>query len=606
MANPLAGRETPRAALLVLFLASGCAALIYEIVWFQQLCLVLGASSVSLAILLACFMAGMGIGSVALPRCVPMTVHPLRAYAAIEALVAVCGLALLWLMPTIGAVYCRVGFSGTNDLFARSLVAIASMLVPTALMGATLPAVGRLVRSDPSGAAWLGWCYAANLVGGMFGCLLCGLYLLRVYDVSVATYWAVSLNASVAAIAFTMSRISGSRIRVSRMGVERLTVPHAGSTIVAERACVANLNRAGHPSSVDLRVTYLVIAISGMTALGAEIIWTRHLGLLLGPTVYTFSIILAIFLMGLGVGGGFGAWLGHRVRSPRIALAMTQIGLLLAIPYAAFMIVNVVPNLLVLRGTDELFTVRVTRDILRTMVTILPATCLWGASFPLAAAVVIGAGREPGRLIGGLSASNTLGAITGALFVGLYGISLGAQSVQQGLTVASGCAGMLMLGLAMWHHWRGTHPLTAPDRFAIWRDAAAGMAVLTAMLSACLLAVHHVAVTPDSLLADGRLMNRCHDRAGFLYVAEGLDSPIVVSDLDDGTRCFHVSGKIEASTRERDVRTQRLLGHLPALAHPHPEKSPGDRLWLGNDRRNVFVLSVSRRNRHLRNGGAGH
>ncbi|WP_010587944.1 fused MFS/spermidine synthase [Schlesneria paludicola] len=571
-------RETPRAAaLLFLFLVSGCAALIYEIVWFQQLCLVLGATSVSLAILLACFMGGMGLGSFAYPRCISPTVHPLRAYATIEALVAGCGLAILWIMPIVSATYCRGSYSGSNDLLARSLVAIVTMLVPTALMGATLPALGRFVRSDPSGAAWLGWYYAANLVGGMIGCLLSGLYLLRQYDVYVATSVAVVMNVAVAVIGMALSWRwpRTSVVGVSAQHPQSLREPQENALQAKEASALARstgIIRRTACSPTDLIATHFVVAVSGLTALGGEVIWTRHLGLLLGPTVYTFSIILAVFLFGLGLGGACGAWLGRRVRSPTWALAMTQLGLLLAIPYAAFMIVNVVPYWLVLRGTDEFFTVRVTRDILRTLVAIVPATCLWGASFPLAVAVVVGRNRETGRLIGGLSATHTFGAITGALLVGLYGVSWGAQSVQQGLTLASGCSGVLMLTLIVWRNGREAWLQTASNHVAFWRDTAAGLASLTAVFAVGSYAVQHVAPTPNSLLADGRWMSRFNDRAAFRFVAEGLDSPIVVSDLVDGTRCFHVAGKIEASTRERDVRTQRLLGHLPALAHPEPKK----------------------------------
>lgn len=567
-------RETPRVAvLLFLFLASGCAALIYEIVWFQQLCLVLGATSVSLAILLACFMAGMGLGSFAFPRCIPSLVHPLRAFALIEALVAGCGLTLLWLLPIIGATYCRGAYSGSGDLVARSLVAISTMLVPTALMGATLPAVARFVQSHPSGAAWLGRCYASNLVGGMVGCLLCGLYLLRQYDVYVATYAAVAINLSVALIALAISW-KWSHVPVGSESTSHLSndPKRQVDTLKTSNHRTSWWNRHSDGSSLDLIVTHLVVAVSGLTALGAEVVWTRQLGLLLGPTVYTFSIILSVFLLGLGLGGVLGAWLGRRVRSPKFALAITQLGLLVAIPYAAWMIVNVVPYWLVLRGNNELFTVRMTRDILRTLVSILPATTLWGASFPLAVAVVFGRGRETGRMIGGLSASNTFGAIIGSLVVGLYGISFGAQSVQQALAVASGCSGTLMLGLVFWEMWPATSLILGSSRVRSVQGLAIGLAALTGVCVGCLWAVQSVPTTPKSLLADGRWMSRFNDRAAFLYVAEGLDSPIVVSDLDDGTRCFHVSGKIEASTRERDVRTQRLLGHLPALAHPHPKK----------------------------------
>ena len=358
MAIEAVSRETRwNVVLLGLFLASGCSALIYEVVWFQQLSLILGASAVSLSILLACFMGGMCVGSLGFARWVSDRRHPLRVYAVLELLIAVCGLGTLWLFPLIEQVYCRLSFVGSSDLVARSLVAISIMLPPTAMMGATLPAIARAVPPTRTGLAWLGWYYGANTFGAVAGCLIAGMALLRFGDVSIATFVAAAINASIAVIAFGMAKWSCSD-EVSQS---------AQST-----AAIGGLR---------MNPVHIVAALSGLTALGAEAIWTRHLALVLGPTVYTFSIVLAIFLLGLGLGSCAGAEIGRHVRSPRLALAVAQLLLLVAIPYAAYLIVYVVPYWLVLRGADELLTVRMTRDVIRTLVVLFPATMLWGAQF---------------------------------------------------------------------------------------------------------------------------------------------------------------------------------------------------------------------------------
>jgi spermidine synthase len=159
-------------ALFLLFVGSGCAALIYEIVWFQLLELVIGSTAVSLGILLATFMGGMCLGSLMLPRLVSARRNPLRVYATIEIGIGVSGMVVLLGMPFVAGVFGSA----------------ACLLPPTLLMGATLPALARQVRSTHNDVSWLGFLYGANIAGAVFGCLLSGFYLLRVYDVSTATY----------------------------------------------------------------------------------------------------------------------------------------------------------------------------------------------------------------------------------------------------------------------------------------------------------------------------------------------------------------------------------------------------------------------------------
>ncbi|RPI83321.1 MAG: SAM-dependent methyltransferase, partial [Planctomycetaceae bacterium] len=183
--------RTAGALLLLLFTASGCASLIYEIVWLQRLGLSLGASSVSLAILLTSFMVGMCLGSSAFPRCVSPKWHPLAVYSVLELLIAACGLIIHGALPAVGKLYWSLAAHGSADLVARAGVALIVLLPPTALMGATLPAISRLFVSSATGMSPLGRFYAANTLGAVVGCLASGLYLLRLHDVAIATGVAV-------------------------------------------------------------------------------------------------------------------------------------------------------------------------------------------------------------------------------------------------------------------------------------------------------------------------------------------------------------------------------------------------------------------------------
>src|SRR5438270_10330134 len=206
--TPLTDSSPPRRflpVLLVLFVGSGCAALIYEVVWLQLLQLVIGSTAVSLGVLLGTFMGGMCAGSLLLPRLVSVRRHPLRVYALLELGIGAIGLAVWFGMPSVEQVYVRYAGHGLAGILLRGAVAGVCLLPPTLLMGATLPAIARGVETGPEGVSWLGLFYGGNIAGAVFGCLLAGFYLLRVHDMAMATYVAFALNVTVAAIALALA-----------------------------------------------------------------------------------------------------------------------------------------------------------------------------------------------------------------------------------------------------------------------------------------------------------------------------------------------------------------------------------------------------------------
>src|SRR5262249_52517509 len=181
--------------ILLLFVGSGCSALIYEVVWFQLLELVVGATAVSLGVLLAAFMGGLCTGSIFYPRVVSTGRHPLKVYASLELGIGGLGLLILFGFPVLGTLYVANPGHGFVSMLLRALLAMICLLPPTVLMGATLPAVARLVESSPAGVSWLGFFYGGNIAGAVIGSLLAGFYLLRVYDMATATHLARAINA---------------------------------------------------------------------------------------------------------------------------------------------------------------------------------------------------------------------------------------------------------------------------------------------------------------------------------------------------------------------------------------------------------------------------
>jgi spermidine synthase len=538
---------------LLLFGASGCAALIYEVVWFQLLQLVIGSSAISLGLVLAAYMGGLCLGSVALPNLLASRQgalwSPLRVYALLEAGTGALGIIALFGIPLVGRIYLAGATTGLMGVILRGMVAAVCLLPPTLLMGASFPALARTLETTPTGVSRLGLLYSANVAGAVIGCLGAGFYLLRVYDMAVATYIAAALNAGVALGAFSLAA------RTKEAQPHEPLLPQAK-------------NRApGTP------LIYLAIALSGLTALGAEVVWTRLLSLLLGATVYTFSIILAVFLTGLWAGSSGGSLLARRLANPRLALAACQILLAAAIAWTAFSIADSLPYWPVdpWLSTNPWFTFDL--DLTRCVRVILLPTLLWGASFPLALAGAAAEGEDPARLAGEVYAANTAGSIVGALAFSLLLIpAIGTHGSQQLLIWLAAAGALAALAGATVTERKRSHGVFGRPLGAI--AVLAAIALLVCGLSAT------VSSVPWQVVAYGRRvapMLRGLDVASLrpaepLFVGEGLSSSVAITQRGD-QRFFFVSGKSEASTTPLDMRLQRMMGHIPALIHPAPHSA---------------------------------
>ena len=524
--------------LLVLFIGSGCAALIYEIVWFQLLEHTIGSSAVSIAVLLATYMGGMCIGSLGLARVIPENRNPLRVYALLELGIGICGLAVLVLLPYAGGLYTSIGGHGLGGFLFRGLLSAICLLTPTILMGATLPAVARWVKTTSDGVSRLGFLYGANTLGSVVGCLLAGFYLLRVHDIYVATYVAMAINASVAGISVLLSY---------------LTPYEAPRTDEFEASSERNL--AVWPVLVT-------IGLSGFTALSAEVVWTRLLSMQLGATVYTYSLILAAILLGIGIGSYIGSFLTRLSTSARTLLGVCQALLVAAIAWSAYLLTVVLP----MRGNEAALspipTVAFAHDWALSLWTVLPAALLWGASFPLALSAARRPNEDPGRSVGLVYSANTLGAIVGSLGTSLVAMAtLGTQHIQQLLVVTAAASALLMLLPAG----------MVQRRLSEWSPQAVLLVALPLVLA--VISVPIVQPVSGPVVGYGASSAAWKQSAGsFLYIGEGMNSSVAISELD-GVRMYHNAGKPQASSHPGDMRLQRMLGHLTTLQTEDPESA---------------------------------
>jgi spermidine synthase len=451
-------------------------------------------------------------------------------------------------MPVAARIYSAHVGSGPTGILLRGLFASVCLLPPTILMGATLPAMARRIESTPHGVSWLGYFYGGNIAGAVFGCLFAGFYLLRIHDSFFATFVAAAINGAVALAAVTLS--------VSTR-FEQQTGAQVSGTMRTEKQAAPEAGVSGQfPWPV-----YVTIALSGMTAIGAEVVWTRLLSLTLGGTVYAFSIILAVFLFGLGIGSGVGAALARNSLRPGILLGWCQLLLMAAIFWTACMLAESLPYWPVDPSLTANAWLNFQLDMARCLWALLPATLFWGASFPLALAAAA-RGQDPARLVGGIYAANTVGGILGGVGFSIVFIPwIGTQQSQRLLIGLAALSALLMFAASARRFWKTTPPAAGVRGILVF----AALVFFTAALA------KHVAKIPGALVAYGRFMPGRMGESEMLYVGEGMNNSVAVSqDKSTGVHNFHISGKIEASSEPQDMRLQRMLGHLPALVHPHP------------------------------------
>ena len=533
-------RGTPHLPIiLLLFAGSGCSALIYETTWYQLLQLSIGSTSASLGFLLAAFMGGLCIGSVGFPRLKLAGQHPLRVYAMVEAAIGACAILVHFMVPLVNYVYVAGAEHGLPGVLLRGFLSSVCLLPPTILMGASLPAIVRWLKTTPNAVSWWGLLYGGNTAGAVLGCLLAGFYLLRLHDMATATFAAAAINFAVAAISYLLSK----------------RVPaDAGAPEAPESETAAAAPAAGRPAWP----VYAAIALSGATALGAEVVWTRLLGMLLGLTVYIFSIILAVFLIGLAIGSWVGSMMVRTVR-PRLALGFCQLLLTAGIAWTAWIIAKSLPywpiNPLLTISPWHTFQL----DMVRCLWAILPPAILWGASFPLAVACLATPGEDPGRVVGSVYAANTVGCIFGALIVSLSLVPwIGTLQSERVMLWTAAVSGLVIL-------WPEVQANKSPGLAA---------ALAAGLMAAAWLASNMEGV-PGELIAYGRRMVINAGKSEVLYTIEGRNSSVAITQWNDGAIEIDVNGHVEATTETYDMKLQRMVGHLPAVLHRNPKSVLG-------------------------------
>lgn len=589
--NGNASQASGMRRLLVLFALSGTAGLVYEVVWFQLLRLTIGANSQSLGILLACFMGGLFVGSLSYSRWAPKRWDPLRTYAVMELLIGVMGLFMPGLIAWIRTSYLAHAESSQTALLLRCGICVLLLAPPTILMGATLPALSRWVKSDERQAGSIGWLYSANIMGAVVGAFGAAFLLMPWLEIVGANWVAVGLNVLVAAIAWSMR----------------------GTYVQPEDAAVVEDGKAESKARFPI---YLAYGLNGAASLSFEVVWSRYLGMAFATTVYAFAMVLGVFLFGLGLGGAAGAALGRRLKNPRRAFAAVQLCIVAAVSGTAFLVPFMATQMMAIdRGEGANALTWSLTNLVRAMVVVFPGAFLWGMSFPIA---LVCLGRNLGdaaKPVGRMYAVNTVGAVIGSLATSFVLVpTLGSAAAVSHLMWLPLAAAVVLLfpkhwprllGLAvaiavavvvyltpwptMWSDGVRRFVSHAGD-IPTWKWVIVGpvvvgtvMAMVTRVrcwwafpLAAAGLVVGLWARVPTQLYMLGRhyaYQRTVQEFAEIIYFEEGVMEPIVVFNHVDGSRQVSINSKICATSQPEDMLTQRMLAHVPVLLSADPSKS---------------------------------
>ena len=467
-----------RGPFLALFAVSGAAALIYEVVWTRLLTLQMGHGVAAASTVLAAFMGGLAIGSAIAGR-IGGRLSPRRAltiYASLELTIAVLALllpfGLVALRPLLSSAYAE-GSGGVTFAILRLATSVLLLAAPAAAMGATFPIASRwMVRVASHAARDAGGLYAANTLGAAIGAVLAGFVLIPALGLSGSTWVAVLLNVIAAAGAFAIARTA----IVDALQTQPADTLRAKSGAGKGGTKVPPLRSDGLPGQAHPWIAALALGASGFASLTLQVVWTRLLVLILGPTTYAFSIVVSIFIVGLAGGAAIGARLAARARQPAVGLAMCLLasaGLAIAAASAVDWALLTMAEVVARPGVD--FDDVLLREVAMVAALLLPMTLTFGAAFPYAVSLASRSSSDQTvtEHLGRIYAVNTIGAVTGALLTGFVLVPrIGLHTTIRSLTVLVAVAAIAILVTAA---ARGRGRITAVVTAAVTRSIESGV-----------------------------------------------------------------------------------------------------------------------------------
>ena len=528
-------RASERPGLTALFFLSGMSALIYQVVWLRSLALVFGVTSYALAIVLAAFMSGLALGSIAGGAIAQRTRRALLAYGLAELAIAAFGFSVVPLLALVQNLYVVFAPDFAGRPAALNLLRLAlsfAVLIPaTSCMGATLPIAVRACEAGARRA--ISRLYAANTAGAVVGVLMTGFFLLGVFGLRAASGLAVFTNVMCGIVAMCMAARESRPVDVHAADVDRRAAPLAGVR----------------------RIALLTVAVFGFTALAFEVMWTRLFSLLAFELVYGYAAMLAVLLAGIAFGS---ALYGHFARQSstndavrHLAWLVAGIGVVAASSPVWLRLLTQTPV-----GPGIVAWPVIGGVALRCSgcLTLLPGLMLLvfvtsvmsGAAFPAAARVCAMSSPKWASRLGATYAANVVGGVLGSIVAGFWMLPVfGAHVSLMALAALNVGAGALLAWVA---------GLRRASRAMI---AAGALAIAPGLVGAARLNLFQTVLSA-----------RLGQTTAILWSDEGVESSVAVARQESGERALLINGAIHSTTKA--LRYHRMMGHLAALAHPAP------------------------------------
>jgi spermidine synthase len=539
---------------LCLFL-SGAAALIYEVLWSRQFALVMGHTVYALSTIITAFLGGLALGAWLGGRWTSRRGVSLRLYAAMELAIGVTALCVpllvRWLDPVFGLLYRGVGDSLLVYSLAQFVLCGAAVLVPTVLMGATLPVVTAMWvgdRGEVTGS--VGILYGMNTLGGMVGAALAGFVLLPAIGMGSTALVAVGLNVAVAVSAFGFSRL--------RAGEGAQATEPEGERTWGQARATEPMGSAGE--SLSPASLALLYGISGFAALALEVGWARLVGLSIGSTTYGFTIILVSFIAGIGLGSLFLPRIAFLTRDPIRGIFLLHA----VIALAGILSVGYLGQLpvIVLRLTADPDLVGgslIVGEIALVFATIaLPAMAM-GGIFPLLTALVHRGATAAGYAVGIAYSANTFGNILGSLFAGFVFIPMiGMRATIIVAAALSGVSGIAYLLPRL----RAHSPAALLAAMGLMLTMVVAALLVPAWEPALLTSAPFLAqpAAPKPSTATAADVQQFGEIVSF---REGASTVVTVTRMR-GTSMLFQDGIGESNSL---ASLHRVLGHIPLLIH---------------------------------------